>query len=305
MDGHIFELLNRNGIWPVHVALVNDGTVWQCAEGYIVKAVGSELCAKKCMHISRSLTRSGVSTVQCIDYLCRDGSAYLLMGSSQGRQLSARQFLAQSHGMADALATATAALHNQMSRIRCPFPLPKGDLHRDFCQAMVYLQTRGLRLPPAVNEICSDFIKVYEEMPRQLIHRDIQLRNLLFEQEGQVSFLDLDSCETNIRIHDLAYFGLTLLHDLSAERCVPLPMEMWKRFIYDFILAYHSNAGLTTQEACAIYPLFVLLEVCFLFYYLQQDHPQVSISDLQCILTWLCDQRRFFDTMISDLFHCP
>lgn len=51
----------------------------------------------------------------------------------------------------------------------------------------------------------------YEELPRQLIHRDVHLGNFLFDQGTFSGYIDFDLSQRNIRVFDLCYFLAGLL----------------------------------------------------------------------------------------------
>ena len=70
----------------------------------------------------------------------------------------------------------------------------------------------------------SQLAAVYEQLPVQLIHRDIHFGNFLFADGVFSGYIDFDLTQRNIRIFDLCYFLLGLL---SEEEELRITEETW------------------------------------------------------------------------------
>lgn len=302
MDMPVRTLLKRNHIPITDETVISDGTLLRVSDQYLIKQVFGVLRLKKNVFISEELNRANINTIQCVDYIPvgeksdETTPVYLLMRFLPGEKLTAGQLVFSSVSIADSLGYSLARLHIRMGQLTCPFPIPHGDLTSDFDYAVRILQSTYPLVLDEVRERCSYFCRVYPSFPRQLIHRDIQLRNLLFSQGTVSAFLDLDSCEINVRSHDLIYFGLTLLHELSVEDSDQT--ERWKTVFSSFIRHYHQEYGLTVQERTALFPLALILQTNFLAYYLHQGYSQNVVRKHMDILIWLLRNSSFLDRIV-------
>ena len=71
--------------------------------------------------------------------------------------------------------------------------------------------------------------KGYDNLPRQLIHRDIYYGNILFDNNQFCGYIDFDFSQKNIRIFDICYFLLGLLvNKIKNKECTSKWKEMVK-----------------------------------------------------------------------------
>lgn len=58
---------------------------------------------------------------------------------------------------------------------------------------------------------------VYDDLPKQLIHRDVHFGNFLFFEGGLSGYIDFDLTQRNIRIFDVCYFLTGLLAEETDD----------------------------------------------------------------------------------------
>lgn len=103
----------------------------------------------------------------------------------------------------------------------------------------------------------------YNELPRQLIHRDMHMGNLLFSNGVLSGYIDFDLTQINIRIFDICYFILGLMADANiGDEKNKKQIETVKSTIG----GYTSIIRLTDAEKyCAIY-VMECIELLFVAY---------------------------------------
>ncbi|MCI9079387.1 MAG: phosphotransferase [Lachnospiraceae bacterium] len=69
---------------------------------------------------------------------------------------------------------------------------------------------------------------LYDDLPIQLIHRDVHLGNFLFDGREFSGYIDFDLSQKNIRIFDICYF---LAGILSEEEKIKISGEQWFGFV--------------------------------------------------------------------------
>lgn len=105
----------------------------------------------------------------------------------------------------------------------------------------------------------------YQDLPRQLIHRDVHLGNFLFEERNFSGYIDFDLSQSNIRIFDLCYF---LLGFLTAEDHNRLEMDEWYMIVNKVVEGYDSLIPLKKIEKQSIVCVMKSIELLFTAYFL-------------------------------------
>lgn len=125
--------------------------------------------------------------------------------------------------------------------------------------------------------------RMYDDLPRQLIHRDVHFGNFLFHEGNLSGYIDFDLSQRNIRIFDVCYFLAGLLAEETEE---PLTREEWLRNVQAVIDGYEGVTPLTEGEKAAIPCVMECIEILFAAYY-------VGMKDMKCardavqILRWI------------------
>lgn len=105
---------------------------------------------------------------------------------------------------------------------------------------------------------------VFDELPVQLIHRDIHFGNFLFEHEEFSGYIDFDLSQKNIRIFDLCYFLLGLL---SEKEKFEISKEQWFDFITGIFTGYEKRQKLTETEKKSVPCVMECIELLFVSYF--------------------------------------
>lgn len=118
----------------------------------------------------------------------------------------------------------------------------------------------------------SQLAMVYDNLPVQLIHRDVHFGNFLFSDGKFSGYIDFDLSQRNIRIFDLCYFLLGLL---SEKEKFKLSDELWFDFAKNVFAGYGQKIKLTEAEKKAIPYVMECIELLFISYF-------ESINDIRC-----------------------
>ena len=118
----------------------------------------------------------------------------------------------------------------------------------------------------------SQLVMVYDNLPVQLIHRDVHFGNFLFYEGKFSGYIDFDLSQRNIRIFDLCYFLLGLL---SEEEKLEITEELWFEFIKNVFAGYERKLKLSEVEKRAVPYVMECIELLFVAYF-------ESIKDVCC-----------------------
>lgn len=116
----------------------------------------------------------------------------------------------------------------------------------------------------AYEKAVSQLAGIYDQLPIQLIHRDIHFGNFLFADSVFSGYIDFDLSQRNIRIFDICYFLLGLL---SEEENLHITEEMWFDFARDVFAGYESILRLSPAEKKAVPYVMECIELLFVSYF--------------------------------------
>ena len=117
--------------------------------------------------------------------------------------------------------------------------------------------------------------KMNDDLPRQLIHRDVHFENFLFLDGEFSGYIDFDLSQKNIRVFDIGYF----LAGLLVEEVEPaLTKEEWLGLVSTVIKGYESENKLTPQEKEALPCVMECIEILFAAYFIGQKEKQFAES---------------------------
>ena len=124
----------------------------------------------------------------------------------------------------------------------------------------------------AYEETVSRLESVYDQLPVQLIHRDVHFGNFLFADGEFCGYIDFDLSQRNIRIFDLCYFLLGLL---SEEEKLGITQEQWFEMVKNVFAGYGSKLELSVAEKRAVPYVMECIELLFVAYF-------EEIQDVRC-----------------------
>ncbi len=129
----------------------------------------------------------------------------------------------------------------------------------------------------SINELS----KMYDELPKQLIHRDVHLGNFLFDNGLFSGYIDFDLSQSNIRIFDISYFLVGLL---TREDSKKIEKEHWFEIIGQVVKGYDSLSELSKSEKESITYVMKNIELLFTAYFLGADNEKLAKSAAELFL---------------------
>ncbi len=115
------------------------------------------------------------------------------------------------------------------------------------------------------------FGKVYDALPKQVIHRDPNPGNIILS-EDQWGFLDFELSEKNVRIFDPCYAATAILSE-SFEAGNEEKLRKWIQIYKNIVYGYDAVVKLTEEEKQAL--------------------PYVVLSNQLLALAWFAGQEKF------------
>ncbi len=107
--------------------------------------------------------------------------------------------------------------------------------------------------------------RVYDNLPKQLIHRDVHFGNFLFFDGKLSGYIDFDLSQRNIRIFDVCYFLAGLLAEETDDA---FTKKEWLEITKSVIAGYESMSQLSSEEKKAIPCVMACVEILFAAYFI-------------------------------------
>lgn len=115
------------------------------------------------------------------------------------------------------------------------------------------------------------FGKIYDDLPKQVIHRDPNPGNIILSGE-RWGFIDFELSEKNVRIFDPCYAATAILSE-SFEEGNEEKLNKWIRIYKNIVYGYDDVVGLTREEKLAL--------------------PYVLLSNQLLALAWFAGQEKY------------
>lgn len=138
------------------------------------------------------------------------------------------------------------------------------------------------------NEFCekykNEFGKLINKLPTQLIHRDINPSNMIFDEKEFKGFVDFDLTEVNVRVFDICYCATAILSECINNK---INFEVWQEILDNLIKGYNRIDNLSKDEIKAIPYVICSVEIICIAYFSKYDKFEELTERNISMLKWL------------------
>ncbi|NLY46693.1 MAG: AraC family transcriptional regulator [Tissierella sp.] len=280
---------------------VKANSAWTIGDDYILKTGKNISGLKTHIAVSKELEKYGmdsptpVKTVQNEDYIIEEDRYYILTNQVKGQFLSPearynenRILIGEKYG--EAIGNLHKILEeqgnnidvndNNLLRTVLDWALPK---------TKITMEQWGCPLPDEFYENYKEnFTKLYDDLPRHIIHRDPNPSNIMF-YDGEVSgFIDFEISERNVRIFDPCYCATGILAEADE---VEVGFDKWHKILKAIIKGYDKVVRLTEAEKAAIPYVVYSIQMIFIAWLLDnKSYKNLAMRNRE-MLVWIWDNR--------------
>lgn len=138
--------------------------------------------------------------------------------------------------------------------------------------------------------------ELYPKLPRQLIHRDLHMGNMIFKKGELTGYIDFDLSQINARVFDLCHFALSFLIDnvKSIEKT-----NKWFDILLHIFEGYNSLNQLKVEEIRSVPTMMLSIELLFISYFINQGELDFAQSSAD-ILNWIWEQKINIENVLAD-----
>ncbi|KMK75776.1 phosphotransferase enzyme family protein [Alkalihalobacillus pseudalcaliphilus] len=181
-----------------------------------------------------------------------------------------------------------ANLHQAMATSELDEAFPQSDLVVTLNQ-FVYptLNERGFmqEFEPIRSVIDTSVEATLNQLPKQLIHRDMHIFNLIYQGGQLAEVIDFDLVQVNVRIFDLAYCSTSILNEVFENQ---EKRERWFEFVSLLCDSYSDHNRLSKEEKSMFFYVLIAIQLIFIGFFHQE---QALYQKNKEMLDWILQQK--------------
>jgi len=263
---------------PIKDVYISDGAkisgkIWAVGDDYFLKTENREHILKN-IKISKELNKQGYSS--SLPILTKDGKEYpdgkeifILTRGIKGNPLPrAKKFGDDRIRFGEKYGISIARLHQALKAIQKDISPDEVNLFKNITEwALPSIRRQNIQWTMGIDESFFDdyietFGKLYEKLPKQLIHRDPNPSNILFDGDEVSGFIDFDLSEINIRLWDVCYCATGILSEGTDEA-----YEKWLDILGGILRGYDLEAKMTKEEKQAVFYVICSIQMICIAYF--------------------------------------
>lgn len=142
-------------------------------------------------------------------------------------------------------------------------------------------------------DVEQEIVSLYDKLPKQLIHRDLNPANMLFDTGRLTGFVDFEMVVRGPRIFDVCYCGTSLLVNgfPYTEK-----LQRWPALFGSLVKGYQEVCPLTPSELFALYGTLAAIELLFVAFSLETQAEGAARCNVS-VLSYLSENRELIDSV--------
>ncbi|MCM2676315.1 phosphotransferase enzyme family protein [Alkalicoccobacillus plakortidis] len=193
------------------------------------------------------------------------------------------------------LGSTIASLHDAMSSVSYATDFPTKDLYQivyGFALKEIEKVDDSEILLSIYQQLEREIKIISDTLPKQLIHRDAHIHNLLFKANQFRGMIDFDLVECNVRILDLCYCATSVLSEVFYQNHL---REKWVRFVGELVAEYHQHNPLTPREKSSIWCVMLCIQSIFMAFFSRDQELYTMNKEM---FLWIYENRSQLNTDI-------
>lgn len=280
--------------------------VWRIGKNHILKA-GDRAMLLRHARAAKAIEKHGLSasvpvpTKQGGDFV-EEQDTFVLLRKLKGEPLSKEErFGEKSKAFGLEYGKAIAELHQALAEEEAALTPYEQDLFRYVTEyALPHVQKQNIQwnmgLPESFfKDYTENFGKLFQKLPKQLIHRDPNPGNILF-CDGKVSgFTDFELCERNVRLWDPCYCATGIL---SEQKNTNNAYDKFPEMLTSILKGYDRVSPLTAEEKGAVYYVLCSIQmICIAHFEGFGEYKELAKINRE-MLKYMIDQKK----QITEIF---
>ncbi|EJS76374.1 phosphotransferase enzyme family protein [Bacillus cereus] len=173
-------------------------------------------------------------------------------------------------GLASTIGEEIANLHKALNSMNSANELIKRDLYKVVYEWAIPILEKNKHVHRDViqqmQQLHTAFKETVQSLPKQIIHRDMHLSNVIFKSNEFQGFIDFELLENNVRVFDLCYCGTSILSELFRDETL---RGKWLHIVSKVFEGYYKQNILMREEIKSIWYVMLSIQVIFVTYFVQ------------------------------------
>lgn len=275
------------------------GSVWKVGQDFFLKTNNRERLMKN-LKVVKALENQGFTSALPVP--TRTGAEYLdgkelfiLTRGLKGSPLSKYESYGDSRiEFGKKYGQSIARLHKALKVIQKDVSLDEVNLYQNVTGwALPNVRQQNKQWNMGIEEYVFDdyvdiFGRLYDKLPKQLIHRDPNPGNILFKN-GEVSgFIDFDLSEVNIRLWDVCYCATGILSESIGE-----VYDKWIDILRGVLDGYDSENKLTCEEKQSVlYVIYSITMICVAYFESHEEYRELAKTSRKMLVYFINNKDR-------------
>lgn len=276
-QGDLQDLRNLLYKWNIFGdAIPVDYKVWEVNRKYILKGYANADAALQNMEIMEGCQDLGefapefVSTPKGQKYLLDNNWYYVVMHKLPGRKVANIYTYRETNFYT--IGNIIGKIHRTLENCEEQFSYWNNNLLIEMngwiSRALNNMQDDITKVDD-LDEIIQELESKFDQLPKQLVYRDVQLGNFLFINGRISGCVDFGTIKRNIRIMDICHFMTSLLWGNGDN---DETLDKWLRGIELIIQGYEDSIKLTDEERAAIPCIMKCIQLMRVAEFVEKDN---------------------------------
>lgn len=214
------------------------------------------------------------------DYLQSGDLYFVIINRIKGKQLKCEDVFTDT-SIAYTIGINIAKLHNKLKAFNNT-DFKQVNIFNDCVESIDKIQNLTQEF---IEDYKNTFGKIINQLPTQLIHRDINPSNMIFDNGEFKGFIDFDLTEVNVGIFDICYCATAILSECFSKPNVDI--NKWLEILDNLVAGYDSINKLSDSEKQAIPYVIYSIQIICISYFSKYD-KYVDLTDINTkMLKWL------------------
>lgn len=134
-------------------------------------------------------------------------------------------------------------------------------------------------------ELTSKLERLWPQLPKQIIHRDLNPGNVMVQDGTIAGFLDFDLTERNARIYDPCYAATAILSEAFTD--ASLDRSLWPSLLREILAGYDAIVHLNEAEREAIPYIIDCIQITSIAWFSGQEQFKKLAETNAKMLKWM------------------
>lgn len=214
------------------------------------------------------------------DYLQSGDLYFIVVNRIKSKQLKCEDVFTDT-SIAYTIGVNIAKLHNKLIEFENA-DFKQVNIYNDCVESIDKIQNLTQEF---IDDYKNTFGKIINQLPTQVIHRDINPSNMIFDNVEFKGFIDFDLTEVNVRIFDICYCATAILSECFHNPNVDI--NKWLEILDNLVAGYDSINRLSDSEKQALpYVIYSIQIICISYFSRYDKYADLTDTNTK-MLKWL------------------